>query len=142
MTTAKANNLPAVGRGHPRRFKTDEDYQSCFVHYIEDCQRIGKLPNISGFCVYADITRETFYLQKDYYIDTHEKIRQALEDALVNHQLFGHKNPAMAIVQGKNTFKWDDRPNQNNDSNNYESIDADDGEIDVLLSKLGYSLIE
>ena len=141
MTTAKANNLPAVGRGHPRRFATDDDYQSCFVHYIEDCQRIGKLPNISGFCVYADITRETFYFQKDYYIDTHEKIRQALEYALVNHQLFGHKNPAMAIVQGKNTFKWDDRAGQQNSGDMVE-IDLNDDDIDILLSKMGYSLLE
>ena len=134
----KKSSVPAV-MGQPRKFKTDEEFQTYFVEYIEDCSKKGKLPNISGFCVWCDIARETFYTQKSYYSDTYQKIRAALEDALVNHHLFGQKNPAMAIVQGKNTFKWDDKPQQHSDDS--IQIDADDDDLDALIDKLGYKLL-
>jgi hypothetical protein len=135
---SQATNLPT--KGHPRRFRTEQDYQQCFIDYIEHCAVKQLLPNISGFCVFADITRETFYLQQDYYLDTHKKIRQALEDALINHNKFGQSNPAMAIVQGKNTFKWDDTGKGGGDNSALLDVDfdANQGEIDVYLSKLGY----
>lgn len=125
--------------GQPRKFPTDKDFQSCFIAYIEHCATKQLLPNIAGFTVYADITKDTFYQQQRYYPDSYRKIRQALEDALIQHNRFGQSNPAMAIVQGKNTFKWDDTgKGGGSDAIIDVDFDADSDEIDNLMSKLGY----
>ena len=125
--------------GQPRRFPTEDDFQQSFIAYIQHCADKQFLPNVAGFCVYADITKETFYKQQEYYSDSYKKIRQAPEDSLIQHERFGQKNPAMAIVQGKNTFKWDDTGRGGgSDAIIDVDFDADSDEIDSLMSKLGY----
>ncbi len=126
--------------GKPRRFPSDRDFQASFEGYIEHCLGQKLQPNISGYCVYCDMTRDTFYAQQQHYPDTYKKVRHALEDTLVNFQRFtGLSNPAMAIVQGKNTFKWDDSGKGGGDSLHIDvDFDADSDEIDNLMSKLGY----
>ena len=131
---------PLQVMGQPRRFPSEDDFQRSFIEYIQHCADKQFLPNVAGFCVYADITKETFYKQQEYYSDSYKKIRQALEDSLIQHERFGQKNPAMAIVQGKNTFKWDDTGKGGEDNSALLDVDfdADQGEIDMYLSKLGY----
>lgn len=134
---------PLQVMGQPRRFPTEDDFQQSFISYIQHCADKQFLPNVAGFCVYADITKETFYKQQDYYSDSYKKIRQALEDSLIQHERFGQKNPAMAIVQGKNTFRWDDTGKGGDSAPLYDvDFDAEAGEIDIMLTKLGYIAIE
>ena len=94
------------------------------------------MANISGFCVFADITRDTFYEYETYYPNSYKKAKQALEDRAINYK----GAPAMAIFYLKNTFGYQDKPTEN--TNDTVEIDADDTEIDALLSKLGYQLLE
>ena len=130
---------PLQVMGQPRRFPTEDDFQQSFISYIQHCADKQFLPNVAGFCVYADITKETFYKQQDYYSDSYKKIRQALEDSLIQHERFGQKNPAMAIVQGKNTFRWDDTGKGKVDSSVLDvDIDTDEDTLDLMMSKLGY----
>ena len=126
-------------QGQPRRFKSDQELQDSFILYIQHCATKQFLPNISGFCVYIDITTETFYQQKNYYPYTYRKIRQALEDSLIQYDKFtGMNNPTMAIMQGKNTFKWNDSGKSDDSSLIDVDFDADPLEIDNYMSKLGY----
>ena len=131
---------PLQVMGKPRRWPTEDALQADFIRYIEHCAEKQFLPNISGFCVFVDITKDTFYAQQQHYPDSYKKIRQALEDSLIQHERFGQKNPAMAIVQGKNTFRWDDTGKGSGDNSALLDVDfdANQDEIDTYLSKLGY----
>ena len=137
---AQANLLATKKpRGKPRAFPTESDFQDAFYRYIKHCFQKQLLPNISGFSVFCDISPDTFYAQQEYYPDTYKKVRAALEDCLIQHERFGQKNPAMAIVQGKNTFRWDDTGKGKVDSSILDvDIDIDEETLDLMMSKLGY----
>ena len=89
-----------------RAFKTEEEFKLKFENYIEFCSSKKELPNIAGFCVYADINRDTFYAQKDYYSDTYKKIQDRLEDATINSKDI---NDTFKIFYIKNKFDYRDR---------------------------------
>ena len=135
-------NLPAVKRprGKPRKFPSEEDFQQAFIDYIEHCATQKLQPNIAGFCVFCDMTKDTFYSQREYYPDCYKKVRSALEDTLINfHRFTGMSNPAMAIMQGKNTFGWDDTGKGKVDPFVLDvEIDIDEETLDLMMSKLGY----
>ena len=93
-------------RGQPRAFKTGEEFERTFKDYIALCKTRKDLPNIAGFCVYADINRDTFYAQKDYYSDTFKKIQEILEDSAINCKDI---NDTFKIFYMKNKFDYRDR---------------------------------
>lgn len=95
-------------RGHPRSFKTEEDFKQAFLDYLSLCEADKKLPNIAGFCRHRWITRETYYKQKEYYSDTFKKIELALEDAALNTDIA----PAVKIFYLKNKFSSDYKDKQ------------------------------
>lgn len=103
-------NLPVkevVAQGKPRRFPTEQDFHNAMVEYLEACATKYKhFPNVAGFCVYHDITRETFYKQKEYYSDTYKKIQDMLENAVINSS---HGSDTMKIFYLKNKFGFRDR---------------------------------
>lgn len=118
------------GKGNPRIFKTAEELMQAFADYIHKCMEHNQIANVAGFCVFADITRETFYKQQDYYSDAYQKIRQALEDRTVNND----KSVAMSIFLLKNHFNYSDRPETDSDDVTLKmSLDSD--EIDKRISK-------
>ena len=129
-----STNLPAL-RGQPRKFKTEEELAQAFIDYIEWTEAKGKFANIAGFCVFCDMHRDTFYMQQEYYTDTFKKIQSALEDVALNN-----RNTAMGIFYLKNKFGYADKPTEN--SGDMVEIDLNDDDIDILLSKMGYSLLE
>lgn len=88
-----------------RAFKTKNDFEDRFIKYIEDCKRENKLANIAGFCVFADINRDTFYAQKDIYSDTFKKINEMLEDITINAKI----NDTFKIFYMKNKFDYKDK---------------------------------
>jgi len=67
-------------RGRPRAFKDEDAFKQKFLDYLEDCIERDRFPNIAGFCVFADITRDSYYAQKEYYSDTYLKTRDMLEN--------------------------------------------------------------
>ena len=136
---ARKNEIASL-RGKPRTFPTEQSLQQSFEAYIIHCAEKKLQPNISGFCVFCDCTRETFYSYRDHYSDTIQKIRLALEDTLVNYNAFtGLTNPAMAIIQGKNTFGWDDSGRSAGESAHIDvDFDASEEELDYVMGKLGY----
>ena len=133
-TADSITNLPARV-SHQRKFKTEQDYQDKFLHYIAVCEERKELANIAGFCVFCDMHRDTFYMQQEYYTDTFKKIQSALEDVALNN-----RNTAMGIFYLKNKFGYADKPTEN--SGDMVEIDLNDDDIDILLSKMGYSLLE
>lgn len=120
------------GKGRPRAFKDALEYQNKFKEYIDHCIAQKRFPNIAGFCVFMDITRDTFYAQKEYYSDTHNKVRNMLEDEVLQH------NTYMAQLYIKNTFGLTDKvenvnSNVNVDASDFESVE----EAREYLRKLG-----
>lgn len=93
------------GKGQPRSFASDIEFQETFDKYIDKCVTVNDLPNIAGFCVYADITRETFYNQEQYYFDTFKKIQYILEDRAINAKI----NDTFKIFYLKNKFNYKDK---------------------------------
>ena len=128
--------LLPVKIGRPRRFQTEESFQNAILEYLKVCEDRKDLANKKGFCVFADITEDTFYEQEAYYPESYKKASHALEDRAINYK----GAPAMAIFYMKNAFGYQDKPTEN--TNDVVEIDADDTEIDALLSKLGYQLLE
>ena len=93
------------GKGHPRSFKDEKEFQNAFNEYIDECIKKEYLPNIAGFCVFANITRETFYNQEEYYFDTFKRIQYILEDKVINAKI----NDTFKIFYLKNKFGYKDR---------------------------------
>lgn len=74
-------------RGRPRKFQTPEEFEEKAVQYVEFCSQNGRFPNIAGFCVFADITEETFSNQKDYgedFLESYKKVQNLFADAALN----------------------------------------------------------
>lgn len=104
-----------------RAFKTAEEFEKKFKDYVTQCGRFNYLPNIAGFCVFADITRETFYAQKDYYSDAYSKIQERLEDSALNAKI-GDSFKAFYL---KNKFNYKDKvetENLNYEAKTYEEF--------------------
>lgn len=95
----------ARGRGQPRSFKNEQEFKDKFDEYIDYCIKNERLANIAGFCVFTDITRETFYNQEQYYFDTYKKIQNVLEDYTINAKI----NDTFKIFYMKNKFNYRDR---------------------------------
>jgi hypothetical protein len=95
------------GRGKPRTFSNEKELIDMLNEYVRLCKEEWKcLPNISGFCVFCDIHRDTFYQQKSYYSDTYKKAQDILENAVINSR---HASDTMKIFYLKNKFRYQDR---------------------------------
>ena len=89
-------------RGQPRRFTTEDDFITAMKNYL-DIEKV--FPNIAGFCVYADISRETYYEHKVYYPYAYKKVEQMLEDAVLH---IDPKYAARVIFYMKNKHGYKD----------------------------------
>lgn len=98
-----------AGKGQPRAFKTAEELINTFYNYIDKCIERQYLPNIAGFCVFAHINRDTFYMQKEYYPDTYKRIEDTLEDEAINTKGI---NDTLKIFYLKNKFNYKDKTEQ------------------------------
>ena len=114
------------GRGQPRSFKNEQEFKDKFDEYIDYCIKNERLANIAGFCVFTDITRETFYNQEQYYFDTYKKIQNLLEDYTINAKI----NDTFKIFYMKNKFNYRDRQeidqNINANVNNYKELSVEE----------------
>ena len=111
-----------------RSFKNAKEFEEKFMLYIEYCRHERYLPNIAGFCVFAQINRDTFYAQKDYYSDTFKRINDILEDKTINCREI---NDTFKIFYMKNKFDYKDKHENVNVETSYEEYIkkvADDNE--------------
>lgn len=92
-------------KGHPRSFKDEQEFIDTFNRYIATREE-GELANVAGFCVYADINKDTFYAQKEYYSDAFKKVNNILEDKTINNRAI---NDTFKIFYMKNKFGYKDR---------------------------------
>ena len=98
-----SNNL----KGKPRSFSSETELIDKLNDYVRLCKDEWKcLPNISGFCVYCNIHRDTFFQQKMYYSDAFKKAQDILENAVINSR---HASDTMKIFYLKNKFRYQDR---------------------------------
>jgi len=67
-----------------RRWPTAEAFEADIKEYIAMCESRERLPNIAGFCVFAEVDRDTYYAQKDYYSDTYKRNEDRWEDEALN----------------------------------------------------------
>jgi len=120
------------GRGHPRSFSSNDDFFSRFLQYLDFCEDKKKFPNIAGFCMFCDITRETFYASQSYYSDAFEKIQQALEDSTLND-----KNTIRSIFYLKNKFGYTDKQEISANVNQISNISEEEinKKLQSILSK-------
>lgn len=89
-------------RGQPRRFETEDDFITAMKNYL-DIEKV--FPNIAGFCVYADLARETYYEYKGYYPNAYKRVEQMLEDAVLH---IDPKYAARVIFYMKNKHGYKD----------------------------------
>ena len=89
-----------------RAFPTEHDLINRMNEYLNYCNELENFPNIAGFCVFCDITRETFYAQKNYYSDTYKKVNDILENGAINSK---HASDTWKIFYAKNKFGYRDR---------------------------------
>lgn len=103
------------GKGQPRSFESEEDFQKKAIEYLEYCKLEERLANVAGFCVFANINRDTFYQQKEYYSDTFNQIQHMLEDEAINCKHVGDSFKKFYMI---NKFRNDyvDRIEQNIDA--------------------------
>jgi hypothetical protein len=100
-----------------RAFKNKQVFEDTFINYINVCKLEKNLPNIAGFCVFANINRDTFYAQKEIYSDTFKRINEILEDATINSKDI---NDTFKIFYMKNKFGYKDKQESVNVEMNYE----------------------
>lgn len=123
----------ADDRGRPRSFKDADSFVRSFGDYLEYCSVNERFPNVAGFCVYADITRETFYKQNEYYSDAFKKIDMMLEDETLNAR---GMSPAEKIFYLKNKFSkhYRDKVETTNVNLNHEMTEE---EAEKILKEAG-----
>ena len=120
-------------KGHPRSFASDEELEQCFIDYIKDTKEKEELPNIAGFCVFANISRETFYEQETYYSYTFKRIQAILENAAINAKI----NDTFKIFYMKNKFNYKDKSEiDNNVNGKIEMSDEDKALLNNLYERL------
>ena len=99
----KAAPIETRPKGQPRSFANEQIFIDKFKEYIAYCIEKKRFPNIAGFCAFADITKETFYKQQEYYSDSYNKARHLLEDEVWQY------NDYRSQLYVKNVFGYTDK---------------------------------
>lgn len=115
-------------RGQPRAFATEQDFKDKFAEYILYCIEKKRFPNIAGFCVFADIVRDTYYAQQEYYSDAYKMTRDMLEDEVLQDNTYRMQ------LYLKNTFGYTDKVQTENVNVNMEA-ELTEEEADKIIKK-------
>lgn len=105
-----------------------------FNDYVKFCHTTLRFVNIAGFCVFARISRQTFYNYKndDKYHLVMDYIENVMEDETLN---VNYKQYPIALLYLKNKFGYADKVENKNVNTNIESIisaiDDDDNGLDL-----------
>jgi hypothetical protein len=143
MANKKSDRLPIVFEeeytaGRPRSFADEEEFKSIIAQYFSLCDKHKRMPNRSGFCAFANVTRETYYKQKEYYPKTYDIVEGLFEDGYLNTPV----NPGLALAALTKQFGYGKDGNANSGTMIDIDFDASEEEIDLMMLKLGYTPIE
>lgn len=108
-----------------RCFETAIEFENKFIDYIKYCNKEQRLPNVAGFSVFANINRDSFYAQEEYYSDTFKKINAMLEDEALNNKF---TSDTLKIFYMKNKCGYKDRQEIDNkvSVNNYANLSEEE----------------
>lgn len=98
-----------------RSFKSGKEFENKVKEYIDWCDSNGRLANVAGFAVYADINQDTFYAQKEYYSESFKKVNDMLEDEALNNK---YLNDTRIIFYMKNKCGYKDKQEIDTTSSN------------------------
>lgn len=70
--------------GRPKIFKTGEEFEEKAVQYVEFCQQNGQFPNVAGFCVFCDISDDTYFRVRGEFSESFKKVQRLFENAALN----------------------------------------------------------
>ena len=104
--------------------------QNVFDAYVKNCAVRQRFVNVAGFCVFANISRTTFYnyRKNDKYELAMDYIDNVMEDETLN---VPNKQYPIAILYLKNKFGYSDKVESRNVNTNIEhlisTIDDDEG---------------
>lgn len=98
-----------------RSFKSGKEFENKVKEYIDWCDSKGRLANVAGFAVYADINQDTFYAQKEYYSESFKKVNDMLEDEALNNK---YLNDTRIIFYMKNKCGYKDKQEIDTTSSN------------------------
>lgn len=105
-----------IGGGIKKRaFKSGKEFENKVKEYINWCDSKGRLANVAGFAVYADINQDTFYAQKEYYSESFKKVNDMLEDEALNNK---YLNDTRIIFYMKNKCGYKDKQEIDTTSSN------------------------
>lgn len=107
--------LPGAGR--KRVWKTGEEFIASAEEYADHCEYNDKFMNVSGFCRFMKISRETFYKQQEYYPTEYGMVNDIIEDMVINND-----KTTMSIFYLKNKFGYKDKIETENVNTN-QNID-------------------
>jgi len=96
----------ANGMGQPRRFSTGEELTEAVTKYVLMCMETKQMPNVAGFCIFSDLSWETWSKNKVYYPEHFKKAEMILEDGVIQSE---KNSEAFRIFYMKNKFGYSDR---------------------------------
>ena len=129
------NSAKITKKGRPKSFGSEEDFFRKVKEYIKLCNEIKhEMPNLQGFCAYSDISRDTFYAQKNYYSDTYKKVLDIFEDAILNTRFASSR---VVILYLKNRYSYENSrriiwKNKDSGSLNYDLSKLSMDELKIL----------
>lgn len=72
------------GKGQPRRFTSGEELKTAMAQYLTHSQGHALFPSIAGFCVFCDMTHETYLQNGKYYPDAFSICEMMLESIVLS----------------------------------------------------------
>lgn len=133
METTTNINAAAATKSKPKKIRAKLNptkLRAEFEAYIDECIIRKRFANVAGFCVYACISRQTFYNYRSdpNYNLVMDYIDNVMEDEALNVE---HRRYPIAILYLKNKFGYADKVENRNVNTNIESIistiDDEDG---------------
>lgn len=123
--------------GRPKSFANEKEFQNKIFQYFTMCDKAKRMPNRSGFCAFANVTRETYYKQKEYSPATFDIVEGLFEDGFLNTPI----NPGLALAGLTKQFAYSKDGTTNSSTIIDITFDVSEEEIDLMMLKLGYAPI-
>ena len=104
--------------GRPPKFETPKAMLDAYNEYESNLAQ-GEIPDVEGFCVYADSYRDMFstYEAKEEFSDTVKKIKNRIYAKKKQLAMQNKMNPTIFIFDAKNNFGYKDKTEVDNNIN-------------------------
>jgi hypothetical protein len=137
-TKSNARDLPPPKNkgGRPPIYKDASELLDDIQSYLDYCDANNRIATDAGFSRYKSISKDTFYSYMNRYSDS---IKSMIDSWMLDQTINADRPPGIIAFTLKNLHGWVDTPQMMIDQRtiNMLNFDADSGEIDKMLSKLG-----